>query len=83
MKTAVTGEGRIDGQSVQFGKVPEGCSEAMSGQGRIPAAAIAGIIGGVSEGSSDLCESAIMTAVRPDEPGENHGRRAGPVQLRG
>lgn len=59
---AITGEGRIDGQSVRFGKVPVGVAKRCAAQG-IPTAAIVGGIGSGAEGLFDLCESTIMTTV--------------------
>ncbi len=59
---AVTGEGRIDGQSVQFGKVPVGVAKRCALQG-IPTVAIVGGIGDGAEGLFDLCESTIQTTV--------------------
>ena len=59
---AFTGEGRIDGQSVRFGKVPVGVARRCAEKG-IPAAAIVGGIGEGAEGLFDLCESTIMTTV--------------------
>ena len=59
---AVTGEGRIDGQSVQFGKVPVGVAKRCAAQG-IPTLAIVGGIGDGAEGLFDLCESTIQTTV--------------------
>ncbi len=59
---AVTGEGRIDGQSVQFGKVPVGVAKRCAAKG-IPTVAIVGGIGDGAEGLFDLCESTIMTTV--------------------
>ena len=59
---AVTGEGRIDGQSVRFGKVPVGVAKRCAAKG-IPALAIVGGIGEGAEGLFDLCESTIMTTV--------------------
>ena len=57
---AVTGEGRIDGQSVRFGKVPVGVAKRCAARG-IPAVAIVGGIGEGAEGLFDLCESTIQT----------------------
>ena len=59
---AVTGEGRIDGQSVRFGKVPVGVAKRCAAQG-IPTLAIVGGIGDGAEGLFDLCESTIQTTV--------------------
>lgn len=59
---AITGEGRIDGQSVQFGKVPAGVARRCAAKG-IPTAVIVGGIGDGAEGLFDLCESTIQTTV--------------------
>ena len=59
---AVTGEGRIDGQSVRFGKVPVGVAKRCASRG-IPTVAIVGGIGEGAEGLFDLCESTIQTTV--------------------
>ena len=59
---AVTGEGRIDGQSVRFGKVPVGVAKRCAAKG-IPTLAIVGGIGDGAEGLFDLCESTIQTTV--------------------
>ena len=59
---AVTGEGRMDGQSVRFGKVPVGVAKRCAAKG-IPTVAIVGGIGDGAEGLFDLCESTIMTTV--------------------
>ena len=59
---AVTGEGRIDGQSVRFGKVPVGVAKRCALKD-IPTVAIVGGIGEGAEGLFDLCESTIQTTV--------------------
>ena len=58
----ITGEGRIDGQSVRFGKVPAGVAGRCAARG-IPVAVLAGGIGAGAEGLFDLCESTIMPTV--------------------
>ena len=59
---AVTGEGRIDGQSVCFGKVPVGVAKRCAQRG-IPTVAIVGGIGEGAEGLFQLCESTIQATV--------------------
>ena len=59
---AVTGEGRMDGQSVRFGKVPVGVARRCAKIG-VPVAAIVGGIGEGAEGLFDLCESTIQATV--------------------
>ncbi len=59
---AITGEGRIDGQSVRFGKVPVGVAKRCAAKG-IPTLVLAGGIGDGAEGLFDLCESTIQTTV--------------------
>ena len=58
----VTGEGRIDGQSVRFGKVPVGVAKRCAAR-NIPVIAIVGGIGDGAEGLFDICESTIQTTV--------------------
>ena len=58
----VTGEGRMDGQSVRFGKVPVGVARRCAAKG-IPVLALVGGIGEGAEGLFDLCESTIQTTV--------------------
>ncbi|MBQ9265268.1 MAG: glycerate kinase, partial [Clostridia bacterium] len=56
------GEGRIDGQSVRFGKVPVGVAKRSAAKG-LPTVAIGGGMGEGAEGLFDLCESTIQTTV--------------------
>ena len=59
---AITGEGRIDRQSIRFGKVPVGVAKRCAAHG-VPVAAI---VGGMGEGADelfDLCESTIQATV--------------------
>ncbi len=58
----ITGEGRIDGQSVRFGKVPVGVARRCAAR-NIPVVAIVGGIGDGAEGLFELCESTIQTTV--------------------
>ena len=59
---AVTGEGRIDGQSIRFGKAPVGVAKRCAAHG-IPTLAIVGSIGDGAEALFDLCECTIQPAV--------------------
>lgn len=58
----VTGEGRIDGQSVQFGKVPIGVARRCA-KANVPVLCICGGIGAGAEGLFAVCESTIQTTV--------------------
>ena len=58
----VTGEGRIDGQSVQFGKVPIGVARRCA-KANVPVLCICGGIGAGAEGLFAVCESKIQTTV--------------------
>lgn len=58
----VTGEGRIDGQSVQFGKVPIGVARRCA-KANVPVLCICGGMGAGAEGLFDVCESTIQTTV--------------------
>lgn len=58
----ITGEGRIDGQSMRFGKVPVGVARRCAAR-NIPVVAIVGGIGDGAEGLFELCESTIQTTV--------------------
>lgn len=59
---AVTGEGRMDAQSVRFGKVPVGVARRCAAKG-VPAIAIVGSVGEGAEGLFALCESTIQATV--------------------
>ena len=59
---AVTGEGRIDGQSIRYGKVPVGVARRCAKRG-IPVFVLAGGIGEGADGLYDLCESAVFSTV--------------------
>ena len=63
----VTGEGRIDGQSVRFGKVPVGVARHCAAR-NIPVIAIVGGIGEGADGLFDICESTIQTTVSGPMP---------------
>ena len=58
----IAGEGRIDGQSVQFGKVPIGVARRCA-KANVPVLCICGGIGAGAEGLFDVCESTIQTTV--------------------
>ena len=73
----VTGEGRIDSQSVRFGKVPVGVARHCAAHG-VPVAAI---VGGIGEGAEELfglCESTIQTTV-PGPMGLEEAMRNAPA----
>lgn len=54
----VTGEGRIDAQTVRYGKVPAGVARHCAGF-RVPVAVLTGSIGDGAEELHDLCECSI------------------------
>ena len=58
----ITGEGRMDAQSIRFGKGPAGVARRCAARG-IPVAAIVGGLGPGAEGFFDLGECALMPAV--------------------
>lgn len=58
----VTGEGRLDGQSVRFGKVPAGIAKRCGEKG-IPVAVIAGSLGEGWEGIYGLARCSVMPIV--------------------
>ena len=58
----ITGEGRMDEQSIRFGKGPAGVARRCAARG-IPVAAIVGGLGPGAEGFFDLGECALMPAV--------------------
>lgn len=70
----VTGEGRIDGQSV-FGKVPVGVARRCKGK-NVPVVAISGIMGENAQAVYDYGISSIMTTVNRDMPLEEAMSRA-------
>ncbi len=59
---AVTGEGRMDAQSVRFGKVPVGVALRCAAKG-VPTAVLAGGMADGAEKLFDLCECTIQTIV--------------------
>ena len=76
----VTGEGRIDGQSVRFGKVPVGVARHCAAK-HIPVLCIVGGMGEGAEGLFDLCESTIQTTVSGPMPLEEAMANAGKLYL--
>ncbi len=56
----VTGEGRLDGQSIKFGKVPAGIAKRCAARG-IPVAIIVGSLGDGWQGIYDLARCSVMT----------------------
>lgn len=63
----VTGEGRMDAQSVRFGKVPAGVARRCAARG-IPVLALVGGMGKGAEELFDLCESTVMPIVSGPMP---------------
>ncbi len=58
----ITGEGRLDGQSVRYGKVPAGVARRCRGKG-VPVIAIVGGMGENAEEFLKLAESSIQVTV--------------------
>ncbi len=67
----ITGEGRMDSQSIRYGKVPVGVAKRCALRG-VPVAAIVGGIGDGAEGFFDICESVVL----PTAPGPIHLEQA-------
>lgn len=63
----ITGEGRLDGQSVRFGKVPAGIANRCNERG-IPVIAIVGSMGDGAQEYYDLGLTSIMTTVNAIMP---------------
>ena len=63
----VTGEGRMDVQSVRFGKVPAGIARRCAARG-IPVLVLVGGMGKGAEEMFDLCESTVMPIVSGPMP---------------
>jgi len=63
----VTGEGRIDGQSVRYGKAPTGILRRCQARG-IPVAILAGGMGPEAEAIFDIGQASILTAVNAPMP---------------
>ena len=60
-----TGEGRLDGQSVRYGKVPQGVAE-LCARYRVPVIAF---VGGLGEGANDFLNAGLTSMVAiPDGP---------------
>lgn len=59
---AVTGEGRMDSQSIRYGKVPAGVAKRCAARG-IPVLALVGGMGEGAEALFDLCESTVQPIV--------------------
>ena len=67
---AVTGEGRMDGQSIRFRKVPAGVALRCSRKG-VPLVAL---VGGMAEGANelyDLADASILTTINAAMPIED------------
>lgn len=58
----ITGEGRMDGQSIRFGKVPAGVAARCRAQG-VPVVAIVGGMAAGAEALYDMAEASIMTTI--------------------
>jgi len=58
----ITGEGRMDGQTVRFGKVPAGVAARCAAHG-VPVIAVTGGMGEGAEGFFDIAQSSIQTTV--------------------
>lgn len=71
----ITGEGRIDGQSVRFGKVPVGIAKRCAALS-IPVIAITGGMGDGAEGFYALGKTSIQTTVNAVMPLEKALRNA-------
>ena len=71
----MTGEGRIDRQSVAFGKVPAGVAKRCRAK-EIPVVAIVGGAGEGAEAFLDLAEAAILPTVSGPMPLESAMERA-------
>lgn len=72
----VTGEGRIDGQSVRYGKVPVGVARRCAARG-IPVLVIAGGMGEGAQGLYGVCPSTIQVTV-PGPMGLDQAMREAP-----
>ncbi len=65
----VTGEGRMDGQSVRFGKGPAGIAKRAAQEG-VPVVAIVGSMEPGAEELYDLAEASILTTINAPMPVE-------------
>lgn len=71
----VTGEGRLDGQSVRFGKVPAGIARRCAREG-IPVAIVVGSLGEGWEDIYNVADCSVMTAVNAPMTAEEAIRNA-------
>lgn len=74
----ITGEGRIDGQSIRFGKVPAGVAERCARQ-KVPVIAIVGGMSGGAEALYDIAQASIMTTINGAMPVETAMHEARPL----
>lgn len=74
----ITGEGRMDGQSIRFGKVPAGVAERCASKG-VPVVAIVGGMADGAEALYDLAEASIMTTINAAMSIESAMRNARPL----
>lgn len=71
----ITGEGRIDGQSIRFGKVPAGIASRCAKEG-VPVIAIVGGMADGAEALYEIAESSIFTTINAAMPIEEAMRNA-------
>lgn len=71
----ITGEGRIDGQSIRFGKVPAGVAARCARRG-VPVVAIVGGMADGAEALYDIAEASIITTINAAMPVEEAMRDA-------
>ncbi len=75
---AITGEGRIDRQSVEFGKVPTGVARRCAARG-VPVVVLVGGMGEGAEALYDVAESTILATVNAPMSLEFAMREAKPL----